>query len=67
MREQLEQRRAELQAEHKQGAAMLAEIDQKRVELAQTLLRISGAVQVLDELLAQQPAEVEGEQNGVDN
>lgn len=52
MREQLEQRLSELRAEHQKGQQMLAELEAKQAELHQTLLRISGAIQVLEELLA---------------
>lgn len=52
MRKQLEQRIAELRAEFDAGQKMLAELEQKRDSLQQTLLRISGAIQVLGELLA---------------
>ena len=52
MREQLETRRAELQAEYDRGLEMAAELDRQRATLEQTLLRIGGAIQVLGELLA---------------
>jgi prefoldin subunit 5 len=52
MREQLEQRVSELKAEHQKGQQMLAELEGKQAELRQTLLRITGAIQVLEELLA---------------
>jgi prefoldin subunit 5 len=52
VREQLELRLKELTAELETGQQMLAELDAKRVDLQQTLLRIGGAVQVLGELLA---------------
>ena len=52
MREQLEQRVGELRAEQQKGQQMLAELEGKAAELRQTLLRISGAIQVLEELLA---------------
>jgi hypothetical protein len=52
MRAQVEQRVSELKAEHKKGQQMLAELEAKEAELRQTLLRISGAIQVLEELLA---------------
>ncbi len=55
MREQLERRIAELQTEFDAGQKMLADLEQKRDSLQQTLLRISGAIQVLDELLAAEP------------
>lgn len=64
MREQLEQRRAELEAEHARGTQMLAEIDQRRAELAQTLLRISGAIQLCNEFLTQPAAAETGAGNG---
>ncbi len=58
MREQLEQRVSELKAEQQKGQQMLAELEGKEAELRQTLLRISGAIQVLEELLtaAEPPA-----------
>ena len=52
MRKQLEQRVSELKAEQQKGQQMLAELEGKQAELRQTLLRISGAIQVLEELLA---------------
>jgi prefoldin subunit 5 len=51
MRERLEQRVSELKAEQEKGQHMLAEIDARQAELRQTLIRISGAIQVLEELL----------------
>jgi hypothetical protein len=52
MRDQLQKRVAELNAEYATGQRMLADLDARRAELQQTLLRISGAIQVLSELLA---------------
>jgi prefoldin subunit 5 len=52
VREQLELRLKELTAELETGQQMLAELDAKRADLQQTLLRIGGAIQVLRELLA---------------
>jgi hypothetical protein len=52
MREQVEQRVGELKAEQDKGQQMLAELESKEVELRQTLLRINGAIQVLEELIA---------------
>lgn len=51
MREQLQKRLEELKAEFEAGQTMLNELDTKRDNLRQTLLRISGAVQVLEEEL----------------
>ncbi len=52
MREQAERRVAELKAELQKGQQVLAELEARQAELRQTLLRISGAIQVLEELLA---------------
>jgi predicted nuclease with TOPRIM domain len=52
MKEQLAQRLQELKAEYEAGQKMLAELETKQANLQQTLLRISGAIQVLEELLA---------------
>lgn len=46
----LEQRLAELEKEFERGQAQMAALDQERAELRDTLLRISGAIQVLREL-----------------
>lgn len=43
----------ELQANHDAGQRQLAELEQKKGELEHTLLRISGAIAVLNELLAE--------------
>ncbi|WP_262840966.1 hypothetical protein [Sphaerisporangium corydalis] len=51
MRELLEKRVEALREEFHAGQEMLASLDAKRTDLQQTLLRISGAVQVLEELL----------------
>jgi hypothetical protein len=51
MREQLEQRVRELRAEQHKGHQMLAELEGREAELRQTLLRINGAIQVLEEML----------------
>lgn len=52
MRERLEQRVSELKTEREKGQQMLAELEGKEADLRQTLLRISGAIQVIEELLA---------------
>jgi hypothetical protein len=51
MKETLEQRLSALQQEYETGQKMLADLDAKRANLTQTLLRIEGAIQVLRELL----------------
>lgn len=63
MKEHIEKRRAELQQEHERGTKMLTQMDQERAELEQALLRISGAIQALSELLNLP----EGEGNDGDN
>ena len=52
MRDQLEQRLSELKAEFEAGQEMLAELESKQADLQRTLLRIGGAIQVLEEELA---------------
>jgi prefoldin subunit 5 len=52
MRELAEKRISELRDEQQKGQQMLAELDGRVAELRQTLLRISGAIQALEELLA---------------
>ena len=51
MKEKLSQRLDELKAELKAGQQMEAELEAKLVQLRSTLLRISGAIQVLEEML----------------
>jgi hypothetical protein len=52
MREQLEKRLETLRAEHESGRRALAELEEKQTALRDTMLRISGAIQVLEEELA---------------
>jgi len=52
MREQLEKRLEQLKAEFEAGQKMLAELEAKEANVRETLLRISGAIQVLEEELA---------------
>lgn len=51
MKEQLENRLNELKREFELGQNKLREIETEEAALRQTLLRISGAIQVLDEVL----------------
>jgi septal ring factor EnvC (AmiA/AmiB activator) len=57
MREQLEQRLKQLKAEFKAGQKMLAELEAKQANVRETLVRISGAIQVLEEELAKTETE----------
>ena len=54
MRSQLEKRLSELKKEFEEGQRMLSEMEAKRENLRQSLLRISGAIQVLEEELAKE-------------
>jgi len=51
MRVRLEERLNKLKSEFESGQKMLAELDVKASNLRETLLRISGAIQVLEEEL----------------
>ncbi len=52
MKEQLEQRLQKLKSEFESGQKMLSDLEEQQVNLKTTLLRISGAIQVLEELLS---------------
>lgn len=52
MKKQLEQRINELKAEFESGQKVLTELEAKQSSIQNTLLRISGAIQVLEEELA---------------
>ena len=47
----VEQRLEELKHEYEAGQKMLSDLEQKKMALEQTMLRISGAIQVLEEML----------------
>jgi len=57
MREQLEERLSKLKSEFEAGQKMLSELDEKASKLRETLLRISGAIQVLEEVLKEEKTE----------
>ena len=48
-----------LEDEYRKGQQMLTELDQRRAEVRDTLLRIAGAIQVLKEFSADQAQVVE--------
>lgn len=54
MKQQLEQRLKQLKSEFESGQKALAELENRQANLRNTLLRISGAVQVLEEELARE-------------
>lgn len=55
MREQLEQRLRELRADFETGQQQLGDLETRAAALRETLLRISGAIQVLEEELGHTP------------
>jgi uncharacterized coiled-coil protein SlyX len=68
VKEQMEKRLEELQSELAAGEKLLAELHAKQATVQQTMLRIAGAIQVLQELLGV-PAEAAsgpGAANGKD-
>ncbi|OKH18091.1 hypothetical protein [[Limnothrix rosea] IAM M-220] len=52
MKEKLEKRLAELKQEYESGQKMMVELETKQTNLRDTLLRISGAIQILEEELS---------------
>ncbi len=52
MKQQLEQRLQQLKTEYESGQKVLADLETRKTEVQQTLLRIQGAIQVLEEELA---------------
>lgn len=52
MKAQLEQRLKELKAEFESGQKVLADLETRQANMNNTLLRISGAIQVIEEELA---------------
>lgn len=54
MKHQLEQRLETLKAEFESGQKMLTDLEAKQANMRSTLLRISGAIQVLEEELAKE-------------
>ena len=51
MKEQLQQRLLSLKTEYETGQKMLTDLEIKQSNLRDTLLRISGAIQILEETL----------------
>ena len=64
MKEQLETRLTGLKQEFEKGKQKLEELDRESSDVRDTLLRIGGAIQVLEEEL-QKEAEIAGKENVV--
>ena len=62
MRDRIRARLGELKREHEKGQLELYKLEQQQAHLREMMLRISGAIQVLEELLTQSP---QGGQDGV--
>lgn len=53
MKSQIETRLQELRTEYETGVGVMNDLQKKQDELRTTLMRISGAIQVLEEVLAE--------------
>lgn len=60
MRERIEQRLRELREELEVGRGMMAELEARRSNLHDSMLRIGGAVQALEELLRDEQFPADG-------
>jgi len=65
MREQLQARLDELKRQYQLGEGQLRELDRQEVALRETLLRLTDAIQVLEELLSA-PADRDGDRGPAD-
>lgn len=66
MHERLQQRIQSLKTEYEAGQKMLADLEAKQANLRDTLLRISGAIQILEETLAESEVPPDEESNATD-
>jgi uncharacterized coiled-coil DUF342 family protein len=57
MKEEIKARINELKAELESGRKMMEEMEVKRTNITYSLLRINGAIQVLEELMQKQESE----------
>jgi hypothetical protein len=55
-----------LRQEFESGQRQLSDLDGRRAQLTETMLRISGAIQVLEELLGERPLEHAPAGNGTE-
>jgi prefoldin subunit 5 len=67
MREQLQARLDDLKRQYQLGEGQLRELGRQEAALRETLLRITGAIQVLEELLNASAAEVASAETGGDS
>lgn len=58
MKEEIEVRIKELKVELESGQKIMEELDAKRLNIMQTLLRISGAIQALEEMKQKEDEEI---------
>ncbi|MEG3936184.1 hypothetical protein QT990_33860 [Microcoleus sp. T3_B1] len=61
MKPSIEKRLKTLKAEYEAGQKLYAEYETKQRNLRETLLRISGAIQVLEEVIGEDDSEANGE------
>lgn len=54
MKDQIEARINELKAQLEEGKKMVGELEEKRTNIMYALLRINGAIQVLEELISKE-------------
>ena len=57
MKEQIQERIKELKSELEMGQKAMEELEVKRTNITYTLLRINGAIQVLEELVLKEESE----------
>ena len=63
MKQQLEQRLKELKAEFESGQKVLADLEAQQANMRNTLRRISGAIQELEEELAKEGQQGNGQRS----
>jgi hypothetical protein len=56
MDDKVKERLGTLRSEFEEGERQFAELDKQRAQLMETMLRISGAIQVLEELSGDRPS-----------
>ena len=67
MKEQIKNRIESLRMEYRTGQEVLAELEERQASVKLTLTRISGAIQVLEELLQENDPAAETTENGAAN